>query len=71
MRRFRSERSRSHSTRDLCPGGAASTLVRLGADRPILIRQGPLDVLELNEVMRLPLSVPPRRRRGRGGGEGN
>ena len=53
------------------PGGAASTLVRLGADRPILIRQGPLDVLDLNEVMRLPLSVPPRRRGGRGGGEGN
>lgn len=53
------------------PGGAASALVRLGESCPILIRQGPLDLLELNEVLRLPLSVPPGGGRGRGGGEGD
>ena len=53
------------------PGGAASTLVRLGEGCPILIRQGPLDLLELNEVLRLPLSVPPGGGRGGGGGEGD
>ena len=53
------------------PGGSASTLVRLGESCPILIRQGPLDLLELNEVLRLPLSVPPGGGRGRGGGEGD
>ena len=41
------------------PGGAASTLVRLGPGRPILIREGAIDVLQLNRVMRLPLSIPP------------
>jgi len=46
------------------PGGAPSTLVRLGADCPKLIRQGPLDVLELRQVTGLPLSTPC------GGGEG-
>ncbi|MCY4399556.1 MAG: Sua5/YciO/YrdC/YwlC family protein [Gemmatimonadetes bacterium] len=35
-------------------GGAPSTLVRLGKDRPIVIRQGPLTVLELEVVMRMP-----------------
>ena len=35
-------------------GGAPSTLVRLGRDCPIVIRQGPLGVLELNLVMRVP-----------------
>ena len=40
------------------PGGAASTLVRLGEGRPILIREGPLDMLELRKVMRSPLSAP-------------
>ena len=35
-------------------GGAPSTLVRLGEDRPIVIRQGPLSVLELKVVMRMP-----------------
>ena len=34
-------------------GGAPSTLVRLGEDRPIVIRQGPLSVLELEVVMRI------------------
>ncbi|MXW16413.1 MAG: L-threonylcarbamoyladenylate synthase [Gemmatimonadetes bacterium] len=53
------------------PGGAASTLVSLHEDCPILIRQGPLDVLRLNEVMRRPLSVPPGGDRGGCGGEGN
>ena len=53
------------------PGGSASTLVRLGESCPILIRQGPLDLLQLNEVLRLPLSVPPGGGRGRGGGEGD
>ena len=50
------------------PGGDASTLVGLREDCPILIRQGPLDVLELNRVLRLPLSVPHRGGGGRGGG---
>ncbi len=50
------------------PGGAASTLVSLRESCPKLIRQGPLDVLELNAVMRLPLSVPPG---GGGGGRNN
>lgn len=40
------------------PGGAPSTVVRLGADCPELIRQGPLDMLELSRVTGLPLSVP-------------
>lgn len=53
------------------PGGAASTLVSLRASCPKLIRQGPLDVLELNAVMRLPLSVPPGGGRDGGGAEGN
>ena len=53
------------------PGGAASTLVSLREDCPKLIRQGPLDVLELNETLRPPLSAPPGGGRGRGGGEGN
>ena len=35
-------------------GGAPSTLVRLRKDRPIVIRQGPLTVLELEVVMRMP-----------------
>lgn len=35
-------------------GGAPSTLVRLGEDCPIVIRQGPLSVLELSLVMRMP-----------------
>ena len=35
-------------------GGAPSTLVRLGRDCPIVIREGPLGVLELNLVMRVP-----------------
>lgn len=47
------------------PGGAASTLVSLRESCPKLIRQGPLDVLELNAVLRLPLSLPPG-----GGGDG-
>lgn len=38
-------------------GGAPSTLVRLGGDCPELIRQGPLDVLELSRVAGLPLSA--------------
>lgn len=38
------------------PGGAPSTLVRLGAGCPELIRQGPLDLLELRDVMGLPLA---------------
>lgn len=46
------------------PGGASSTLVRLGAACPELIRQGPLDVLQLSEVTGLPLSAPSG---GRGG----
>lgn len=50
------------------PGGSASTLVRLDESCPILIRQGPLDLLELNEVLRLPLSVSPG---GGRGGEGD
>ena len=50
------------------PGGAASTLVSLRESCPKLIRQGPLDLLELNAVMRLPLSVPPG---GGGGGRNN
>lgn len=53
------------------PGGAASTLVSLCEDCPILIRQGPLDVLELNEVMCRPLSVPPGGGGGGCGGEDN
>lgn len=53
------------------PGGAASTLIRLGESCPILIRRGPLDLLELNEVLRQPLSVPPGGGRGRGGGRGD
>ncbi|MDE2794270.1 MAG: L-threonylcarbamoyladenylate synthase [Gemmatimonadota bacterium] len=50
------------------PGGAASTLVSLREDCPKLIRQGPLDVLELNEIVRLPLSVPSGGGGGGGGG---
>ena len=41
------------------PGGSPSTLIRLGAGCPELIRPGPLDMLELSAVMGLPLSVPP------------
>lgn len=52
------------------PGGAASTLVSLRELCPILIRQGPHDLLELNEVLRLPLSVPPGDGRDRGGARG-
>ncbi len=52
------------------PGGAASTLVSLRESCPILIRRGPLDLLELNAVLRLPLSVPPGGGGDRGGGEG-
>lgn len=48
------------------PGGAASTLVSLRGSCPELIRRGPLDVLELNAVARLPLSPPA----GGGGGGG-
>ena len=40
------------------PGGAPSTMIRLGAGCPKLIRRGPLDLLELSEVMSLPLSAP-------------
>jgi len=50
------------------PGGAASTLVSLHESCPKLIRQGPLDVLELNAVMRLPLSLPPGGGQDGGGG---
>jgi len=50
------------------PGGAASTLVSLHESCPKLIRQGPLDVLELNSVMRLPLSLPPGGGQDGGGG---
>lgn len=39
-------------------GGEPSTLIRLGRGCPKLIRQGPLDVLELGRVMGLPLSAP-------------
>ena len=53
------------------PGGAASTLVSLRESCPKLIRQGPLDVLELNAVMRLPRSVPPGGGGDGGGAEGN
>ena len=53
------------------PGGAASTVVSLRESCPKLIRQGPLDVLELKKVMRLPLSVPPGGGGVGGGGEGN
>lgn len=53
------------------PGGTASTLVSLRESCPKLIRQGPLDVLELNAVMRLPLSVPPGGGGDGGGAEGN
>ena len=52
-------------------GAAASTLVSLREDCPILIRRGPLDVLELNRVMRQPLSIRPVAEGSRGGGEGN
>ena len=52
-------------------GGAASTLVSLREDRPKLIRRGPLDMLELNQVVRPPLSAPPRGGGDRGGDEGN
>ena len=41
------------------PGGAPSTLIRLGDGCPELIRQGPLDVLQLSQVIGLPLSAPP------------
>ena len=34
------------------PGGPASTLVRPGADGPILIREGPINLLQLNQVLR-------------------
>lgn len=50
------------------PGGAPSTLVRLGADCPELIRQGPLDMLELSQVTGLPLSAPSRGGEGKGAG---
>ena len=40
------------------PGGEPSTMVRLGAGCPELIRQGPLDVLQLSEIMGLPFSAP-------------
>ena len=50
------------------PGGAASTLVSLCESCPKLIRRGPLDVLELNAVMRLPLSLPPSGGEDGGGG---
>ncbi len=53
------------------PGGAPSTLVRLGADCPKLIRRGPHDPLQLSEVMGLPLPAPPPAAeggRGRAGG---
>lgn len=52
------------------PGGAASTLVSLRESCPKLIRQGPLDVLELKRVMRLTLPVPPGGGGVGGGGEG-
>ena len=40
------------------PGGPPSTLVRLGADCPKVIRRGPLDMLQLSEVVGLPPFVP-------------
>lgn len=34
------------------PGGAASTMARPGPDRPILIREGPIDLLQLDGAQR-------------------
>ncbi|MCY4571882.1 MAG: Sua5/YciO/YrdC/YwlC family protein, partial [Gemmatimonadetes bacterium] len=40
------------------PGGAASTLVRPGPDRPILIREGPVGLLQLEEALRGAVGEP-------------
>ncbi|MYD12416.1 MAG: hypothetical protein F4X00_02225 [Gemmatimonadetes bacterium] len=45
------------------PGGAASTLVRPGADGPILIREGPVGLLQLEEALR-GVGAEPRQARG-------
>ena len=47
------------------PGGAASTLVRPSPDGPILIREGPIGMLQLEEALR-GAGVEPRRQPGDG-----
>ena len=39
-------------------GGSTSTIVRLRPE-PVLVREGRVDVLQLNEVIRIPLHGPP------------
>ena len=53
------------------PGGAPSTLVRLGTGCPELIRQGPLDLLELRNVMSPSPSTSHDRRGVPPGGAGD
>ena len=53
------------------PGGAPSTLVRLRTGCPELIRRGPLDLLELRDVMGPPPAKPDDRRGIPPGGAGD